>query len=56
MYVSVRLVCEDVLVMKLVLCVQERLDFAMKEIIFDLLSVGRSPKTFSINPEVCTQS
>ncbi|CAM9280094.1 unnamed protein product [Lampetra planeri] len=30
---------------------QERLDFAMKEIIFDLLSVGRSPKTFSINPE-----
>lgn len=31
---------------------QERLDFAMKEIIFDLLSVGKSPKTFTINPEV----
>ncbi|XP_037239370.1 protein furry homolog-like isoform X2 [Falco rusticolus] len=30
---------------------QERLDFAMKEIIFDLLSVGKSPKTFTINPE-----
>ncbi|XP_026532325.1 protein furry homolog-like [Notechis scutatus] len=30
---------------------QERLDFAMKEIIFDLLSVGKSPKTFAINPE-----
>ncbi|XP_059820095.1 protein furry homolog isoform X1 [Hypanus sabinus] len=30
---------------------QERLDFAMKEIIFDLLSVGKSPKTFSLNPE-----
>ncbi|NXP27364.1 FRYL protein, partial [Scytalopus superciliaris] len=29
----------------------ERLDFAMKEIIFDLLSVGKSPKTFTINPE-----
>lgn len=24
----------------------------MKEIIFDLLSVGKSPKTFTINPEV----
>ncbi|KAM5336812.1 protein furry homolog-like isoform 4-T4 [Glossophaga mutica] len=30
---------------------QERLDFAMKEIIFDLLSVGKSAKTFTINPE-----
>ncbi|XP_048454072.1 protein furry homolog [Rhincodon typus] len=30
---------------------QERLDFAMKEIIFDLLGVGKSPKTFSLNPE-----
>ncbi|MEJ1274662.1 hypothetical protein NN561_005550 [Cricetulus griseus] len=30
---------------------QERLDFAMKEIIFDLLSVGKSTKTFTINPE-----
>ncbi|XP_069057619.1 protein furry homolog-like isoform X2 [Pleurodeles waltl] len=30
---------------------QERLDFSMKEIIFDLLSVGKSPKTFTINPE-----
>uniref|UniRef100_A0A4W3K672 FRY microtubule binding protein n=1 Tax=Callorhinchus milii TaxID=7868 RepID=A0A4W3K672_CALMI len=30
---------------------QERLDFAMKEVIFDLLSVGKSPKTFSLNPE-----
>ncbi|KFQ39286.1 Protein furry homolog-like, partial [Mesitornis unicolor] len=30
---------------------QERLDFAMKEIIFDLLSVGKSPKTFTVNPE-----
>ncbi|XP_062872380.1 protein furry homolog [Trichomycterus rosablanca] len=30
---------------------QERLDFAMKEIIFDLLSVGKSAKTFSLNPE-----
>ncbi|KAM3939588.1 protein furry homolog-like isoform 2-T2 [Leptodactylus fuscus] len=30
---------------------QERLDFAMKEIIFDLLSVGKSSKTFTINPE-----
>ncbi|KAL4635429.1 hypothetical protein GN956_G14687 [Arapaima gigas] len=30
---------------------QERLDFAMKEIIYDLLCVGKSPKTFTINPE-----
>ncbi|XP_037830132.1 protein furry homolog-like isoform X4 [Kryptolebias marmoratus] len=30
---------------------QERLDFAMKEIIYDLLSVGKSQKTFTINPE-----
>nr|XP_054590835.1 protein furry homolog-like isoform X2 [Nothobranchius furzeri] len=30
---------------------QERLDFAMKEIIYDLLSVGKSHKTFTINPE-----
>ncbi|KAJ7986513.1 hypothetical protein DPEC_G00340650 [Dallia pectoralis] len=30
---------------------QERLDFAMKEIIYDLLCVGKSPKTFAINPE-----
>ncbi|TRY90957.1 hypothetical protein DNTS_022192 [Danionella cerebrum] len=30
---------------------QERLDFAMKEIISDLLSVGKSPKAFSLNPE-----
>lgn len=32
--------------------VQERLDFAMKEIIYDLLCVGKSHKTFAINPEV----
>lgn len=31
---------------------QERLDFAMKEIIYDLLCVGKSHKTFAINPEV----
>lgn len=31
---------------------QERLDFAMKEIIFDLLSVGKPAKAFSLNPEV----
>uniref|UniRef100_A0A8C1WE90 Furry homolog, like n=1 Tax=Cyprinus carpio TaxID=7962 RepID=A0A8C1WE90_CYPCA len=30
---------------------QERLDFAMKEIIYDLLCVGKSQKTFTINPE-----
>uniref|UniRef100_A0A4W4H4J5 Furry homolog, like n=1 Tax=Electrophorus electricus TaxID=8005 RepID=A0A4W4H4J5_ELEEL len=30
---------------------QVRLDFAMKEIIYDLLSVGKSQKTFAINPE-----
>ncbi|XP_061680051.1 protein furry homolog-like isoform X3 [Syngnathoides biaculeatus] len=30
---------------------QERLDFAMKEIIYDLLCVGKFHKTFSINPE-----
>ncbi|XP_053287004.1 protein furry homolog-like isoform X4 [Pleuronectes platessa] len=30
---------------------QERLDFAMKEIIYDLLCVGKSHKTFTINPE-----
>uniref|UniRef100_A0A4W4FXM2 Protein furry homolog n=1 Tax=Electrophorus electricus TaxID=8005 RepID=A0A4W4FXM2_ELEEL len=30
---------------------QERLDFAMKEIISDLLSVGKSAKAFSLNPE-----
>ncbi|XP_052391588.1 protein furry homolog-like isoform X2 [Carassius gibelio] len=30
---------------------QERLDFAMKEIIYDLLCVGKSQKTFAINPE-----
>lgn len=28
----------------------------MKEIIFDLLSVGKSPKTFTINPEVKTKT
>ncbi len=32
---------------------KERLDFAMKEIIYDLLCVGKSHKTFTINPEVC---
>lgn len=31
---------------------QERLDFAMKEIIYDLLCVSKSHKTFAINPEV----
>ncbi|XP_030634018.1 protein furry homolog [Chanos chanos] len=30
---------------------QERLDFAMKEVIFDLLCVGKSAKAFSLNPE-----
>ncbi|XP_028274555.1 protein furry homolog isoform X3 [Parambassis ranga] len=30
---------------------QERLDFAMKEIIFDLLCVGKPVKAFSLNPE-----
>ncbi|KAG8452837.1 hypothetical protein GDO86_004577 [Hymenochirus boettgeri] len=30
---------------------QERLDFAMKEIIFDLLCVGKAAKAFSFNPE-----
>ncbi|KAM4575147.1 protein furry homolog-like isoform 2-T2 [Fundulus diaphanus] len=30
---------------------QERLDFAMKELIYDLLCVGKSHKTFTINPE-----
>ncbi|XP_035289860.1 protein furry homolog isoform X4 [Anguilla anguilla] len=30
---------------------QERLDFAMKEILFDLLSVGKPAKAFSLNPE-----
>lgn len=32
--------------------VQERLDFAMKEIIYDLLCVGKPAKAFSLNPEV----
>lgn len=31
---------------------QERLDYAMKEIIFDLLCVGKPAKAFSLNPEV----
>lgn len=31
---------------------QERLDFAMKEIIFDFLCVGKPAKAFSLNPEV----
>lgn len=31
---------------------QERLDFAMKEVIFDLLCVGKPAKAFSLNPEV----
>ncbi|XP_039986284.1 protein furry homolog isoform X4 [Xiphias gladius] len=30
---------------------QERLDFAMKEIIYDLLCVGKPIKAFSLNPE-----
>ncbi|KAM6987895.1 protein furry homolog isoform 2-T2 [Tautogolabrus adspersus] len=30
---------------------QERLDFAMREIIFDLLCVGKPAKAFSLNPE-----
>lgn len=34
---------------------QERLDFAMKEIIFDLLCVGKPAKAFSLNPEVHIQ-
>lgn len=34
---------------------QERLDFAMKEIIFDLLCVGKPAKAFSLNPEVRVQ-
>lgn len=34
---------------------QERLDFAMKEIIFDLLCVGKPAKAFSLNPEVRIQ-
>lgn len=34
------------------LLLQERLDFAMKEIIYDLLCVSKSHKTFAINPEV----
>lgn len=33
---------------------QERLDFAMREIIFDLLCVGKPAKAFSLNPEVRT--
>lgn len=33
---------------------QERLDFAMKEIIFDFLCVGKPAKAFSLNPEVWT--
>lgn len=35
---------------------QERLDYAMKEIIFDLLCVGKPAKAFSLNPEVHTYS
>lgn len=31
---------------------QEKLDFAMREIIFDLLCVGKQAKAFSLNPEV----
>lgn len=31
---------------------QERLDFAMREILFDLLCVGKPAKAFSLNPEV----
>lgn len=34
---------------------QERLDFAMREIIFDLLCVGKPAKAFSLNPEVHTK-
>ncbi|XP_056139794.1 protein furry homolog [Lampris incognitus] len=30
---------------------QERLDYAMREIIFDLLCVGKQAKAFSLNPE-----
>lgn len=37
------------------LFIKERLDFAMKEIIFDLLSVGKPAKAFSLNPEVGVQ-
>uniref|UniRef100_A0A8C7YJS2 Furry homolog a (Drosophila) n=1 Tax=Oryzias sinensis TaxID=183150 RepID=A0A8C7YJS2_9TELE len=33
---------------------QERLDFAMKEIIFDLLCVGKPAKAFNLNPERMT--
>lgn len=39
-------------VMFLSFFLKERLDFAMKEIIYDLLCVGKSHKTFTINPEV----
>jgi len=28
----------------------------MKEIIYDLLCVGKSHKTFTINPEVCEET
>ncbi len=40
----------DFLILFLIL--QERLDFAMKEVIFDLLCVGKPAKAFSLNPEV----
>ncbi|XP_076833459.1 protein furry homolog isoform X6 [Brachyhypopomus gauderio] len=30
---------------------QERLDFAMKEVVFDLLCVGKPAKAFTLNPE-----
>lgn len=36
----------------LFLTLQEKLDFAMREIIFDLLCVGKPAKAFSLNPEV----
>lgn len=43
---------KDMNLVLLCLLPQERLDFAMKEIIYDLLCVGKSHKTFTINPEV----
>jgi len=35
-----------------VLLAREKLDFAMREIIFDLLSVGKKPSNLAILPEV----
>uniref|UniRef100_A0A8C3D5R5 FRY microtubule binding protein n=1 Tax=Cairina moschata TaxID=8855 RepID=A0A8C3D5R5_CAIMO len=47
----IRIKCESNTATQSAIITAERLDFAMKEIIFDFLCVGKPAKAFSLNPE-----